>query len=206
MAGYFCAFALMRETTTHAKVRSTRKKGSKVLKKFIGPAVFVAALAGALALTRVYYYTPPAPPAHEPPPARVAEEAEEVAPYFKPRFVTLDFATRKGHMTLELERDRSRPAPDFLWVWAYFFTPGGGRYCAGEPVEVRRPFAAGDRVTVNVEAALGDCAAPREPSQTFYARVNVSAESAFAARLAEPRVSYNITSATPVVVQNAPRR
>ena len=123
-----------------------------VLEKIIGPAVFAAALAGALALTRVYYYTPPEPAAHEPPPARVAEEA---APYFKPRLATLDFATRKSHITLELERDRSRPAPDFRWVCAYFFTPGGGRYCAGELVEVRRPFAAVDCVTVIVDDVLG---------------------------------------------------
>jgi len=177
------------------------------LKKFIGPAIFAVALAVALSLTKFYYYTPPRPAprpaAHEPQPAPAAERP---AVFFRPRFVTLDFATRKGHLTLELERDRTRPAPDFLWVWAYFFAPGGGHYCAGEPVEVRRPFAAGDRVTVNVEAPAAGCAAPREPSQTFYARVNVSAESAFAARLPEPRVSYDITSATPVVVQNAPRR
>ncbi len=178
------------------------------LKKIIGPAVFVAALAGALVLTRAYYYappkpSPPPPAAYVTPPARVAEEAPV---YFKPRLATLDFATRKGYVTLELERDRSRPAPDFLWVWAYYFTPGEGRYCAGGPVELRRPFAAGDRVTVNVEAALDGCAAPREPSQTFYARVNVSSESAFAARLAEPRVTFDITSATPVVVHNAARR
>ena len=180
-----------------------------VLKKIIGPAVFVAALAGALALTRVYYYAPPAPPpqpphaAYEPPPAPVAQQA---AVYFKPRLATLDFATRKGYVTLELERDRARPAPDFLWVWAYYFTPGVRGYCAGDPVELRRPFAAADRVTVNVEAAVADCAAPREPSQTFYARVNVSAESAFAARLAEPRVTFDITSATPAVVHGGPRR
>ena len=178
------------------------------LKKIIGPAVFAAALAGALALTRFYYYAPtptplPAPAAYEPAPAQAPEETRV---YFKPRFVALDFATRKAHMSLELERDRARPAPDFLWVWAYYFTPGARGYCAGEPVEVRRPFAGGDRVTVNVEAALGDCAAPRTPSQTFYARVNVSAESPFAARLADSRVSYDITSATPAVVQNAPRR
>ncbi len=180
-----------------------------MLKKIIGPVVFVAALAGALALTRVYYHAPPTPATYDPPAAThepAARVAQQAPVYFKPRLATLDFATRKSYVTLDLERDRSRPAPDFLWVWAYYFKPGRRGYCAGQPVELRRPFAAGDRVTVNVEAALADCPEPREPSQTFYARVNVSSESAFAARLAESRINYDISSATPVVVQSAPRR
>jgi hypothetical protein len=88
-----------------------------------------------------------------------------------------------------------------VWVWAYFFSADApGRYCTGEPVEVRRPFAAAARAEVRVELPVADCAAPRTPSSTYYARVNVSSESAFAARLSEQRISYDITQATPVVV------
>ena len=123
---------------------------------------------------------------------------------FKTQLVTLDFAAKKAHVTLNLERDPARPAPERVWVWAYFFTPDApGRYCAGDPVEVRQPFAAGGHASVNVEAPLPDCPAPRAPASTYYARVNVSAESAFAARLGEQRISYDITQATPVTVEGA---
>ena len=101
----------------------------------------------------------------------------------------------------------SRPAPERVWVWAYFFTPDApGRYCAGDPVEVRQPFAAAGHASVNVEAPLADCPAPRAPSSTYYARVNVSAESAFSARLTEQRISYDISQASPAVVEGAQRK
>ena len=47
------------------------------------------------------------------------------------------------------------------------------------------------------------CPAPRTPSPTYYARVNVSAESAFAARLGEQRISYDVSQASPAVVEGA---
>jgi hypothetical protein len=120
---------------------------------------------------------------------------------FKPQLVTLDLAGRKGHASLVLERDPARPVPATVWVWAYFFsTDAPGRYCAGEPVEVRQPFNAGARAEVRVELPVADCPAPRTPSSTYYARLNVSTESAFAARLSEQRISYDLTQATPVVV------
>jgi hypothetical protein len=90
-----------------------------------------------------------------------------------------------------------------VWVWAYFFSPDApGRYCAGEPVEVRQPFASGAaRAEVKVEPPVRGCPAPRGPSSTYYARVNVSTESAFAARLTEQRISYDISQASPVVLE-----
>jgi hypothetical protein len=176
---------------------------------------------GAILLTQYYSrrYAPPPPP---PPPSPVAPappvtgagvvttppqtgsytDARGNAPVtFKTQLATLDLAAKKGHLTLALERDPARPAPASVWVWAYFFSPDApGRYCAGEPVEVRQPFASGSRAEVRVELPVADCPAPRTTSSTFYARLNVSAESAFAARLNEQRISYDITQATPVVV------
>ena len=181
------------------------------LKKLAGIIAFVAALAGAVVLTKYYGRPAPAPvevvtPA---PPAPPGDASISESIVFKPQLVTLDFASKKSHTTLALERDHARPAPERVWVWTYFFTADAGgerKYCAGEPVEVRQPFATGNRATVTVDAPANSCAAPRDPSATFYARVNVSTESSFAARLSEAKISYDVTSATPVVVQGVSRK
>jgi len=180
------------------------------MKKLAGLLAFAFALAGAILLTQYYSRpdAPPAPPATPPPslpgmpptaPAHV-----NVPVGFKPRLITLDPATGKGAVTLVLERDPAHPAPTSVWVWAYFFsTDAPGRYCAGEPVEVPQPFNEAGHAELTVELPVAGCPAPRGSSSTYYARVNVSAESAFAARLAESRISYNVTQASPVVVGGA---
>jgi hypothetical protein len=186
------------------------------MKKLAGLLAFAVALAAAIAVTK-YYSTPtqpkqpqqPAPAATPAAPAAPTESAGVNVPVtLKTQLVTLDFANKKAHVTLSLERDPARPAPEKIWVWAYFFTPDApGRYCAGEPVEVRQPFASGNHANLNVDSDLVDCPAPRATSLTYYARVNVSSESAFAARLGEPRISYDITQASPVTVEGVqPKR
>jgi len=186
------------------------------LKKLTGLFVFAAAVAGAVALSR--YFSAPRPVEVPPEPPRVSTipddprlipfgppAAEPVA--FRARLVTLDFGTKKSHVTLELERDRTRPAPEKLWAWVAFFPAAGGEAvrCEAGPVELRRPFAAGDRPTVVLEADASRCPAPRPLAATIYARVNVSALSAEAARLDDPRLSEDIAKATPVVVAGARR-
>jgi hypothetical protein len=179
------------------------------MKKLAGLLAFAVALALAILLTKYYSSrpapTPPTPaPAVSSQPTTPADAAGNAPVTFKTQLVTLDFAAKKAHVTLNLERDPARPAPEKVWVWAYFFTPDApGRYCAGDPVEVRQPFAAAGRAGVNVESPLGDCPAPRAPTSTYYARVNVSSESAFAARLGEQRISYDTTQAAPAVVEGA---
>lgn len=189
------------------------------MKKLVGLLAFAAALAGAILLTQYYtrrYSPPPAPPAPAAPaapPAAATGSGVTAAPppgvyagnalvTFRPQLVTLDPARGRAHVALVLERDPARPAPAGVWAWAYFFsTDAPGRYCAGEPVEIRQPFAAGGgRAEVTVELPVANCPAPRTPSSTYYARVNVSAESSFAARLSESRISYDVTQAAPVVV------
>ncbi len=190
------------------------------MKKLAGLLAFAVALAGAILLTQYYSqrYSPPPPPppppsqpaappatgtgvTTSPPPASYTGASGNAAVTFKPQLVTLDLAGRKGHVTLVLERDPARPAPASVWVWGYFFsTDAPGRYCAGDPVEVRQPFASGSRAEVRVELPVTGCPAPRTPSSTYYARFNVSAESAFAARHSEQRISYDIKQAAPVVV------
>ncbi|HEX7312878.1 MAG TPA: hypothetical protein VF297_03100 [Pyrinomonadaceae bacterium] len=192
------------------------------MKKLVGLLAFAAALAGAILLTQYYTrrYAPPPPPP-PPPPAAPAPPATGVgvatippssstytdargnAPVnFKVQLASLDLAAAKGRLTLLLERDPARPAPASVWVWAYFFSPDApGRYCAGQPVEVGQPLASNSRAEVKVEMAVRDCPAPRTPSSTYYARVNVSTESSFAARLTEQRISYDVSQASPVVLE-----
>lgn len=193
------------------------------MKKLAGLLAFGVALVGAILLTQYYTrrYAPPPPPPPPPPaapaPPVTGTGVTTVTPSssvytdargnahvtFKVQLATLDAAAGKGRLSLALERDPARPAPAGVWVWAYFFSPDApGRYCAGDPVEVRQPFANGaGRAEVKVEMAVGDCPAPRRASSTYYARVNVSTESAFAARLPEPRISHDVSRASPVVVE-----
>ncbi|MFL6336102.1 MAG: hypothetical protein ACJ754_22570 [Pyrinomonadaceae bacterium] len=198
------------------------------MKKLAGLLAFAAALAGAILLTQYYTrrYAPPPPPpppaapaapvppvtgagvAKLPPPTSTYTDARGNAPVsFKVQLAGLDPAAGKGHVTLTLERDPARLAPAKVWVWAYFYSPDApGRYCAGSPVELGQPFASGAaRAEVKVELSASGCAAPRTPSSTYYARVNVSTESAFAARLTEQRISYDVAQATPVVLEGKPK-
>jgi hypothetical protein len=189
------------------------------MKKLAGLLTFAVALVGAILLTQYYSrrYAPPPPP--PPPPAAApalpvtgsgvltpppsASGHTNVPVSFKVQLATLDPAAGKASLSLTLERDPARPAPASVWVWAYFFSPDApGRYCAGEPVELRQPFASGAaRAEFKVEATVSGCPAPRSPSSTYYTRVNVSTESAFAARLTEQRISYDVSQASPVVVE-----
>ena len=180
------------------------------MRKLTGLLAFAVALAAAVVVTK-YYSTPTRPKESQQPVPAVTQATPETnaglnvpAVTFKTQLVTLDLAGKKSHVTLKIERGQNGAMPQSVWVWAYFFTPDApGRYCAGDPVEVRRPFASGSATTVTVDSKVADCPAPRAPSSTYYARVNVSAESAFAARLGEQRISYDIAQATPVTVEGA---
>jgi hypothetical protein len=180
------------------------------MKKLAGLLTFAVALACAILITQ-YYTKKPAPPS-PPTPAQPVAPVAPVAPpaganvpvTFKTQLATLDLASKKASVTLSLERDPSSAAPERVWVWAYFFTQeSAGKYCEGGPVEVKRPFDAGTRARVTVELPVANCPAPRTPSTTFYARVNVSSESSFAARLTEQRISYDISQASPVTLKGA---
>ena len=180
------------------------------MRKLAGLLAFAVALAAAIVATK-YYSTPTRPKEPQRAGPAVTQATPETnvglnvpAVTFKTQLITLDLAGKRSHVTLKLERGLNGAMPQSVWVWAYFFTPDApGRYCAGDPVEVRQPFASGSATTVTVDSKVADCPAPRAPSSTFYARVNVSAESAFAARLGEQRISYDITQATPVTVEGA---
>jgi hypothetical protein len=181
------------------------------MKKLAGLLAFAVALACAILITQYYSSSKKRPDAPPPPPpptpaATVAPPTSTAAPVtFKTQLITLDLASKKASVSLTLERDpAASSAPERVWVWAYFFTQeSSGRYCSGEPVEVKRPFDSGAHARVTVELPVSGCPAPRTASTTFYARVNVSTESAFAARLTERRISYDISQASPVTLKGA---
>jgi hypothetical protein len=182
------------------------------MKKLAGLLAFAVALACAILITQ-YYSSSKKKPDAQPPPDMPPVSAVPAAPptstaapvTFKPQLITLDLASKKASATLTLERDPAAPsAPERVWVWAYFFTQESpGRYCSGEPVEVKRPFDSGAHARVTVELPVSGCPTPRTASTTFYARFNVSTESAFAARLTEQRISYDISQASPVILKGA---
>jgi hypothetical protein len=195
------------------------------MKKLAGLLAFAAALVGAILLTQYYSrrYAPPPPPPPAPtaapaPPATgtgVVTTPPQTGSYtdprghaplsFKTRVASLDLAAGKGHLTLRLEHKPGDAVPASVWVWAYFFSPDApGRYCAGDPVELTHPFGKGvnlEPATVSVDLPVRNCPAPKSPSSTYYTRVNVSTESAFAARLTEQRISYDISQASPAVLE-----
>jgi len=179
------------------------------MKKLAGLLAFGVALACAILITQ-YYKKPAPPPAPPPPPVPAVTQVPPAPPTtganvpvtFKTQLVTLDFSLKRAGMTLLLERNPSASTPERVWVWAYFFTQESpGKYCEGGPVEVKKPFDASGRASVTVALPVTNCPTPKTPSTTYYARVNVSTESAFAARLPEQRISYDITQASPVTLQ-----
>lgn len=181
------------------------------MKKLAGLLAFAVALAVAILVTQYYTARTKKPEAPTPTPAPV-QPAQPAAPpasasvTAKSQLVTLNLASKKASTSLALELNQpAAAAPERVWVWAYFFTQEtAGKYCEGGPVEVKKPFDAGStRARVTVELPVANCPAPRTPSTTFYARVNVSTESSFAARLPEERISYDISQASPVMLQGA---
>lgn len=122
------------------------------------------------------------------------------------QLIELDRAARRAHVRLAVERVAADAAvPASIWVWTYFFSPDApGQVWAGDPVEVRAPFARGDRVTLNVTSACAWCADETSAlPRNFYARTSVSFQSAAAARLPFERLDFDIKLAKPVMVSHA---
>lgn len=184
-------------------------------KSLAGILAFAVALAAAILVTK-YYATPDPPPTPPSPaapsPAPTVESPSPPAPpaavgatqlSFKPQMVTLDLAAKQSHTTLAVERDPARPLPEKIWVRTYFFsTEAKGKIWSGDAVEIQKPFAGGgSRANVNVTAACAWCGDGRAPRGGYYARVVLSAESKEATRVSDDKVDTNISTATPVVVQ-----
>jgi hypothetical protein len=198
-----------------------------ILKKLAGVAAFVVALIVAILVTRYYAPRTDAPPAAPPPPPPVVSApslppVEPMPPLppkpalppsvsYKARLVSLDFTAGKTYTTVVLEREPgATETPESVWVWTYFFDDAAARgerpAWSSDPVEIRQPFARGNRTTVTATAQCAWCADPQAPRSGYYARVNISSVSKDAARLSRERLNYDITGATPVEVQGADRK
>ncbi len=185
-----------------------------MLKYFARVIVFTLALAGAVFLTG-FYESLRNPTRPTPPDVAVGDDASggcffgapvlRAAPpvLHKAKLITLDAARRESYTTLELECAPHAAAPEKLWVWTCFFVPsaGAGRCWSSQPVEVLRPFASGNRATVTIQAPSAWYGEAGAPVNGFHALVRVSTLSAEDARVPVAALNFDITTATPVVVQ-----
>jgi hypothetical protein len=194
----------------------------RVATMLVRVAVFVAALTASVFITRLYRFatathpsSSPAAPVLQMTGAHADEttaSAQGPAAFsFKPQLITLDFATRKSHTLLVLERASSFPAPEKLWVTTHFFTKADGasagrEACASDAVEVWRAFAGGHRsTTVTVTASANACRESSDPAATYYAIVEVSTEPGNSTRHLLSS-DYDLTSLTPVMVERSAGR
>ncbi len=138
------------------------------------------------------------------PPATVSDKfAAEF--YADTQLIELDRATLKARVKLTvMPLVKPHSDPDQFWVWVYFFSPDApGQVLASEPVEVRAPFAQSPHPTFNLTLPCKWCAAESSTlPRNFYARINVSTESANDAILSNDQMNFDISKATPVVVRH----
>jgi hypothetical protein len=174
-------------------------------------AVFLCTLTVALFVTRLFLIPPRVEvkgSAPNPPSAIVSDKfaAEFLA---RTQLIELDRAELKAHLKLiiaPLVKPNSQP--DRLWVWVYFFSPDvPGLVLTSEPVEVRAPFAQSPHPTFDLTIPCKWCAGETSTvPRNFYARVNVSTESVNGAILSKAQMNFDISSATPVVVEHWHKR
>lgn len=181
--------------------------------KIIGIAAFLVALGAAIMVTKFAqsrFHASPSPtpivPVSVPPPV-VNTNASPV--HYRVQQSSIDFASNRSYIRLLVERAASEETatqPERLWVWTYYFTPDApGRSWSSAPVEIANPLAnrAGGRsatVTVTGECPLCDAAA-RRTRATYYARTHVTSEPPERARPDEALRSFDINTATQVLVQ-----
>ena len=176
----------------------------------LGLAGCAVAVALGVGLTRYFRPTPPAPPKPPavveptpppapPPPAPPAGAEKLVA---TPESVVLEGSTGQVSARMKLVWNGSGTPPAKVWVSGYFFQPGSS-VSTEATVEVDRPFPSGSPGRTEVRFPLAAYAG-QTPS-TLFCVITASSQSADAARVPESRRSYDVKSATPVLVQAAAR-
>ncbi|HEX8069600.1 MAG TPA: hypothetical protein VF546_06595 [Pyrinomonadaceae bacterium] len=173
-----------------------------MLKLIARPLIFLVTLTAALLCVRLLTTRPadtqpPAPPVvTAAPPGVLANQAVQVV---------FDAVRGRTYTQVTVERDPRAPAPERLYVFTHLYTSTGPEYMlwGGPPLSVRRPFAHGDRVTLTAEGPCDWCAEAVAARGNLYARVLVSTESD---PPAERLGDLDIKTATPVVVEHAPKR
>lgn len=111
---------------------------------------------------------------------------------------------RSGEMLVSgvLIRSPKTPKPERVWLWPYFtnpaFDPAGS--WSDQPMAVDSPFATSDTARVQVRGPFHWHNLSGLPRDGFYARVNLSTDSA-AARLPTAERTYSTDGALPVQVR-----
>ena len=173
--------------------------------KAIRMTVFLVALVVALTITklvqiRLQVLSPASIEHVVQPPAGTATPV-----VYKVQQSSIDFSTRQSYLNLRLERAPGEAEPERLWVWAYYFSPDEpGRSWAGQPVEIRSPFAnsaGGASTTVNITGLCPVCDRLPQGKKAYYTRVQISTESAASVYLPEATRDLDISMATPVLLQ-----
>jgi len=166
-------------------------------RKIIGVVAFVVALISAIAITR--FAGMRLAPSEDVAPPAVAHGAPVG---FVVQQAIIDFKQRKTYTTLRLERDIDAPAQ--VRVWAHYFSPDEqGASWSAQPVTIDAPFADANRriVTVTGECPGSMCDLAPRGKAAYYARIFVTDDSPEQARPAFTTRDFDITTATPVLLQ-----
>jgi hypothetical protein len=176
------------------------------LKKLAGVLTFFAVFCLSIAITK-YFHTPFKAATNvsgvEPSsPLVFVPQTDSGLGSYQVELVSLDFQSRHSYTTLTLNRAPAKRAPERLWVRTYFFTPDGSRAVLyTDTVEFHNPFINGDTITLTATAPCHQC----EQSlarDSYYARVQISTRSGNDLLLRDVLIDKDITTATPVLVQN----
>ena len=101
---------------------------------------------------------------------------------------------------LKIKWNETGLPPEKIWVWTYFFTEdSNGEIWSGKPVEINKPFAKDNLVSIEVKSS-NDWYSKTLGQSNFYARVNVSAVSIEKALLSAEKINTDIRGATPVLL------
>lgn len=138
------------------------------------------------------------------PPTTLTPPASELLLSYEVKYASLDFINQKSYATLIINAQAGRRLPEKVWVRMYFFAPDDERrrVWPSEAVELRVPFVNGDRMEATSVAACDWCQSSTVPKAGYFARVIVSPTSASDTYLADSEINREITTATPVVVQD----
>lgn len=177
---------------------------------------FAVAFALAIALTTFLQMrlrgdapnVPPTPPVETPVAPR---EASPVA--FRVEQAVVDFARKQSYTTLIIEPRAGEPVPERMWVYTTYYEPEAAPAAApygkqqvrkwmGKPTEV----SIGDERRIQVVAPCAVCGERREGKPTFYARVQLAADTTLRAEVEAARDNFNLADVTPVLVQGLDRR
>lgn len=147
------------------------------------------------------FVSPPSATRHTPPPFNISKDLNADI-----TLVALDREHKRSYTRLTLSLDYPRPLSERFWVRTYFFTPDdpSHRTWASAPVEIQQPFANGNYPIITVAAPCDWLSDNDAPQSGYFARVQF-----FTGNGETPLPSgeqfFDITTATPVVVEHEPR-